>query len=65
MKKKGKVQGQKVQKQAADGEDNGEAKTSEQGLKKRNKTPKEKGTEKHKKASQTTGPNSSGAKFKK
>ncbi|XP_023277122.1 probable ATP-dependent RNA helicase DDX52 [Seriola lalandi dorsalis] len=62
MKKKGKAQGQK---QAAGGEQQGEKKTKEQGLKKRNKTQKEEGTDKHKKTSQKTGSNSSGAKLKK
>ena len=62
MKKKGKAQGQKL---AAGGEQKGEKKTKGQGLKKRNKTKKEEVTEKHTKASQKTGSDSSGAKLKK
>ncbi|XP_050934761.1 probable ATP-dependent RNA helicase DDX52 isoform X2 [Lates calcarifer] len=65
MKKKAKAQGKKGQKQAASGEQGGEKKTKGQVLKKRNKTQKEEGTEKQKKASQKTGSNSSGAKLKK
>ncbi|XP_036975743.1 probable ATP-dependent RNA helicase DDX52 [Acanthopagrus latus] len=77
MKKKGNApnRGQKGEKQAASGEQNGSEKavkqqkgeksTKGQGLKKRSKSQKGGGTEKHKKASQKTGANSSGAKFKK
>uniref|UniRef100_A0A3Q3IYN2 Probable ATP-dependent RNA helicase DDX52 n=1 Tax=Monopterus albus TaxID=43700 RepID=A0A3Q3IYN2_MONAL len=77
MKKKGKVP-KKAQKQAASGEQKGEIraqpealkqqgekKTKEHGLKKRNKTQKEGGTEKHKAASQKMRFSSSGAKLKK
>lgn len=77
MKKKGNApnRGQKGEKQAASGEQNGsetavkqqkgEKSTKGQGLKKRSKSQKGGGTEKHKKASQKTGANPSGAKFKK
>uniref|UniRef100_UPI0037E967AA probable ATP-dependent RNA helicase DDX52 n=1 Tax=Semicossyphus pulcher TaxID=241346 RepID=UPI0037E967AA len=80
MKKKGKApnKGQKGEKQAAGGEQKGESghqaavqqpkrekKTKGLGLKKRNKTQKEAGTEKHKKASQRKGSTLSGAKLKK
>ncbi|KAF1378572.1 hypothetical protein PFLUV_G00191940 [Perca fluviatilis] len=80
MKKKGKApnKGQKGEKEAAGGkqkEENGsqtavqmqkgEKTTKGQELKRRNKTQKEGGREKHKKASEKTGSNSSGAKLKK
>uniref|UniRef100_A0A665UCJ4 Probable ATP-dependent RNA helicase DDX52 n=1 Tax=Echeneis naucrates TaxID=173247 RepID=A0A665UCJ4_ECHNA len=62
MKKKGKAQGRK---QTARDEQQGAKKTKEQGLKKKNKTKKDEGTEKHKVTSQKMGSNSSGAELKK